>query len=445
MIYHEPFDYKTNEELLKAAKKLNIQLPFQGDLSPLFRKLEIGGKTVPNRLAVQPMEGADAYFNGSPGELTWRRYRRYAEGGSGLIWFEAAAVGPEGRSNPHQLMLNNENLESFQSLVKDTRDAAYKAYGDSHDIFCVLQLTHSGRYSKLGSEVSPKVVMYNPYLDKSTKSLHILDDTELDELQEPYIETARLAYHAGFDAVDIKSCNGYLLNELLAAYGREHSRYGGGFENRTRFLTEVVHKIHANVPNLCLAVRLSGFDGIPFPYGFGFAKDSPLDIDLTELKALIRRLLLLGCSLFNVTAGNPRYKPHLGRPYDRCLPGSQFPDEHPLIGIKRLLNITKGLQKHFPNVPFVGTGYSWLRQFFPYVGAAVIENNEASLMGLGRSSFAYPDVPRDLVEQGHMDARKVCITCSRCSELLRNGYHSGCVTRDKEIYEKEYQKIKADE
>ncbi len=109
------------------------------------------------------------------------------------------------------------------------------------------------------------------------------------------------------------------------------------------------------------------------------------------------------------------------------------------------MSTLKGGEKHFPNVPFVGTGYSWLRQFFPYVGAAVIENNEASMIGLGRSSFAYPDVPRDLVEQGYMDAEKVCITCSRCSELLRNGCHSGCVTRDKEIYEKEYQKIKINE
>ena len=54
----------------------------------------------------------------------------------------------------------------------------------------------------------------------------------------------------------------------------------------------------------------------------------------------------------------------------------------------RLLNVTRTLKNLFPDIPFVGTGYSWLRQFFPQVAAAVIEKNEATYIGLGRSSFA---------------------------------------------------------
>jgi 2,4-dienoyl-CoA reductase (NADPH2) len=442
MSNHLPFAFSSPEDLLKKAKGLGLDIPFQEDLSPLFQPLEIGSLTLPNRLAVHPMEGADAFPTGAPGKLTQRRYVRYAEGGSGLIWFEATAVTREGRSNPRQLMITNENHASFRQLVETVREAARKTYGDKHSVLCVLQLTHSGRYSKPHGEARPLVGSYNPYLDRPSENVHVLSDEELDHIQLDFVEAARLAYYAGFDAVDIKSCHGYLLNELLGAYTREHSRYGKSFENRTRFLTEAAHRIHSEVPRILLCARLNAYDGIPFPHGFGFAKDSPLDIDLTEIKVLTRRLLLLGSRFFSFSAGNPYVKPHLSRPFDQPLPAANPPDEHPLEGVARLLSITAGMQKHYPNVPLVGTGYSWLRQYFPFVAAAVLKRGEASLIGLGRSSFAYPEAPRDLMETGSLNPRKICTACSKCSELLRQGKNTGCVVRDAEQYAEEYTRLK---
>lgn len=441
MAHHLPFGYHSEDELYQAGLNLGLEIPFRSDISPLLRSTTVGGRLVPNRLTVQPMEGADAFTNGSPSELTLRRYRRYAEGGSGMIWFEATAVVPSGRSNPRQLMITSDNLEAFRTLVDNTRAAAHARFGKSHDIFCVLQLTHSGRYSKPKGSPRPLVAAYNPYLDKLADEVHILSDEELGHLQDSFLDAARLAYHAGFDAVDIKCCHGYLLNEILGAYSREHSRYGKGFESRTRFLTEVFYKIQNGAPDLLLSTRLSVFDGIPFPYGFGFAKDTPLDIDLTEVTALIRRLQLLGCVFLNISLGNPYVKPHLGRPYDTPIRGSELPDEHPLEGVMRLIKVTGDLQKSFPDLPGIGTGYSWLRQFFPQVGAAVVARKEAAFIGLGRSSFAYPSAPRDLMEKGSLDANKVCLTCSKCSELMRSGRTTGCVVRDSEIYAAEYQKM----
>jgi len=195
------------------------------------------------------------------------------------------------------------------------------------------------------------------------------------------------------------------------------------------------------VPDLLLSTRLSVFDAVLFPYGFGFAKDSPLDIDLTEVTTLIRRLLLLGCVFLNISMGNPHVRPYLGRPFDKPIAGSDLPDEHPLEGVMRLLKVTGALQKNFPEIPFIGTGYSWLRQFFPQVGAAVLARKEATFIGVGRSAFAYPSVPRDLMEKGRLDSQKVCLTCSKCSELMRGGQTTGCVVRDSEIYAVEYQKL----
>jgi 2,4-dienoyl-CoA reductase (NADPH2) len=305
----------------------------------------------------------------------------------------------------------------------------------------VLQLAHSGRYSKPEGKPKPRMVHLNPFLDKQPHDQHVLSDEELDQVQDKYVETSRLAYQAGFDAVDIKACHGYLLNELLAAFTRKNSRYGGSFDSRTRFLREVIQEVRREVPGIYLAVRLNAYDGIPYPYGFGVSKDGSLSIDLSEPIALVRRLVQLGCSLFNITVGNPYDKPHLGRPFDRPLPSATFPEEHPLEGVSRLLRITAEFQKAFSKVPFVGTGYSWLRHFHPHVGAAIVEGGEAFFIGLGRSSFAYPDAPKDLMSSGAMDPKKVCITCSRCSALMRTGHISGCAVRDKKIYSKEYQKL----
>jgi len=443
MSYHKPFNYEDSDELLRDSEDLGYRLPFNKDISSLFKKISISGTPVPNRLAVQPMEGFDAYQNGAPSKWTERRYLRYAEGGSGLIWFEATAVKDDSRSNPRQLYISNENIDSFKTLVGKVRSAAEKKFGTSHRIYCVLQLTHSGRYSRPVEGFKPKVVNFNPFLDKNPQNLEVISDKELDSLQDDFFEAARLAFHAGFDAIDIKSCHGYLLNELLGAYTRQNSRYGGGFENRTRFLTEVVHKIKSGIEELGVSSRINVFDGIPYPYGFGFARESSLDIDLTEMKVLIRRLLILGCALFNITAGHPYYKPHISRPFDRPAPGTPEPEEGPLEGVIRLIKTVSNLQKEFPDVLFVGSGYSWLRQFFPFVGAAVIKGKRASFIGLGRSSFAYPDAPCDLMEKGKLDKGKVCITCSRCTELMRHLAKTGCAVRDLSIYGEEYKKMRS--
>jgi 2,4-dienoyl-CoA reductase (NADPH2) len=441
MSQHEPFVFRTTEKLLEKASDLGIDLPFQRDLSPLFEEISVGLKKLPNRFAIQPMEGYDGNPDGSPGELTFRRYSRFAQGGSGLIWFEATAVLPIGRSNPRQLWLNKQSLDGFKRLVEKTRCAAREAFGEGHEIYCVLQLTHSGRYSKPEGKPQPQVVLVNPYLDEKRDNLFIFSDEELDELQENYVDTVRLAFQAGFDAVDLKACHGYLINELLASYVRTDSRYGGSFDNRIRFLSEVIPKIRQEAPEIDLAVRLNAHDGLPYPYGFGVSGDESLTIDLAEPIELIRRLIQEGCTLFNITLGIPYRHPHLSRPFNRPLFKSPLPLEHPLEGVSRFLAVTGELQREFPEIPLVGTGFSWLRQFLPYVGAAVLKRKEATFMGLGRSAIAYPDAPKDLMYRGTMNPKMVCTTCSRCSELMRMGGTAGCAVRDKKIYGKQYKRL----
>ena len=438
MASYEPFGFLTAEDLLEKAEDLGIDLPFQESIDVLFEEIRVGSRTAPNRFAVQPMEGFDAEFNGTPGELALRRYARYARGGNGLIWFEATSVIEEGRSNPRQMKLDANTLDGFKRLVEKTRNAAHQEFGSKQDIVCILQLTHSGRYSRPEGRLSPQAACINPILDRYPGNIHVFSDDELNFLQEVFLDAARMAYEAGFDGVDIKACHGYLLHDLLSAHTREGSRYGGSFENRIRFLTELCEKIREEIPDLVCALRLNAYDGLAFPYGFGVPEDGSKEIDLSEPKELIRQMISLGCGLFNITVGIPQYNPHFSRPFDRPLKGDSNPPEHPLEGVGRLINITGEIQAEFSETPIVGTGYSWLRQYFPHVGAAVISRGKAGLIGLGRSSIAYPDAPKDLMDSGSLDQDKVCITCSRCTDLMRAGSVSGCSVRDREIYSRAY-------
>ena len=101
-------------ELEKQCADAGISLPFLGDLSALKAPLTILGKTAHNRLVYQAMEGCDGTFEGVPDELTLRRYMRFADGGAGIIWFEATAVTEDGRANPRQMYINEKGLAKIE-------------------------------------------------------------------------------------------------------------------------------------------------------------------------------------------------------------------------------------------------------------------------------------------------------------------------------------------
>ncbi len=248
------FKYKTGEALLLDAQRLGLDLALRDDLSPLFQPIVIQGRTVGNRLAIQPMEGCDGELDGAPGELTFRRFRRFGAGGAKLIWGEACAVVPEGRANPRQLVINPRTAPALARLVETTRAAHREANGRDDDLLVGLQLTHSGRYSYAKPVLAQHDPLLDPrtILDKSTggtagPDTPLISDGELDRLQDRYVDAARLAQEAGFDFVDIKQCHRYLLNELLAARTRPRE-YGGTFLSRTRLHSRGCYADRGHLP-----------------------------------------------------------------------------------------------------------------------------------------------------------------------------------------------------
>jgi len=442
MTHHQRFGFENLADLEAKIASLGLDIRLDTDLEPLSRRIRIGALETPNSLAIHPLEGRDSTPDGRPGELTLRRYQRFAEGGAGLIWFEATAVVPEGRASPRQLLLNKENLSAFKELLHRVEQSAVAAYSPAHRPMAVLQLTHSGRSSK----PVPVIAVHNETLDAKLglpSDYPLISDGELEALENRFVEAAKLAHQVGFRACDIKACHGYLASELLAARTRP-GRYGGSFENRTRLLINIVDKIRKQVGNdLTLAIRLNAYDGIPYPHGWGVSREDVAQEDLAEPIRLVRLLYDRGVRVVSISAGNPYYNPHVTRPFDTPVQGGAIPSEHPLQGVARLFRMTRQIQQAVPEMVIVGTGYSWLRQFLGYAAAANIRNGWVTIVGVGREALAYPNFARDLLTKGKLDPKKTCITCSRCSQLMRDGDAVGCVVFDPEVYRPIYERLRA--
>ena len=188
---HETFHYPTLEALQLESKKLNAFIPLAEDVSALFQALTLAGKQGANRIAFQPMEGTDGTEDGAPGELTCRRYHRFAQAGPGLIWFEAVATLPQARASARQLWLTEKNVDAFKKLLEEIREISLKENGYAPLI--VMQATNSGRYSKPHGTPEP-LIAYNcpPLEDVPLPSDRIVSDDDLKRFEEAYVKTARL-------------------------------------------------------------------------------------------------------------------------------------------------------------------------------------------------------------------------------------------------------------
>src|ERR1700752_1808539 len=240
-----------------------------GPESPLCWPLLRGGLRIGNRIAVQPMEGWDALPAGNPSENTLRRWQRFGMSGAKLVWgSEAVAVSHEGRANPNQLLITSHTPAGLAKLRASLLAAHRESTGADELPLVGLQLTHSGRYCRpnLYNRPEPKILYHHPILDAKlglSAESPLLTDGQIAAIIEDFVRASRAACDLGFDFVDIKHCHGYLGHEFLSAHTRP-GKYGGSFENRTRFLREVVEGIRSTAPQLRIAVRLSAFDTVPY-------------------------------------------------------------------------------------------------------------------------------------------------------------------------------------
>jgi NADPH2 dehydrogenase len=506
---------KTVAAFRAHTASLGVEIPVEDAIStsdsPLLKPVEqvqINGKTIGNRWAIQPMEGWDGTTTGGVTDEMRRRWHRFGESGAKLIFGgEAMAVRPDGRANTNQLIIQEQNKAGIAEIREILVKAHEERYGNTDDLVIGFQLTHSGRFCRPNDKArwESRIAYRHPILDKKfnvTSDDQILSDSDVEELVQCYIKSARIAHDVGADFVDIKHCHGYLLHEFLGAHTRP-GRYGGSFENRTRILREIVAGIRADGNPIELGVRLSAFDFVPFrpdpalsqpgklgpgipedyshclPYRYAFSvnPENPVQHDLTETFTFADLCAELGVKLLNLSAGSPYYNPHIQRPAAYPPSDGYQPAHDPLIDVARQLDAVRQIKAHIasavgraslpgkspsasvgirkagsqlagqgcPAYPLViGSAYSYLQEYLPHVAQYVVRHGWTDLIGLGRMTLSYPDMLVDATTKGSLTARSICRTFSDCTTAPRNGLISGCYPLDEYYKTKpEFAELKA--
>ncbi len=455
MLFPRVASLKSSEQFRGRLAELGIALPLDdaldsGSNAPLAKPISWPGGTIGNRFCILPMEGWDGESDGRASELTRRRWKNFGRSGAKLIWGgEAVAVRHDGRANPNQLLINDRTLASIESLRELLEHTHQTEFGGTSDLLVGLQLTHSGRFARPNrkSRLEPRIAYRHPLLDSRTgitDDAAILSDDDLARLSEDFVTAAVLAEKIGFRFVDIKHCHGYLGHELLSGFDRP-GKYGGSFENRTRFLRDVAAGIRANAPNLEMGVRISIFDFVPFEpgpdglgrpaktgeYRYAFGGDGTgLGIDLAEPSRFMELLEELSIPLVCSTVGSPYYNPHIQRPAAFPPSDGYQPPEDPLIGVARQIHATAEIKRRHPKLIVVGSGYSYLQEWLPLVGQAVVREGGADSIGLGRMVLSYPQLPADVLAGKPLERKLICRTFSECTTAPRNGMVSGCYPLD---------------
>jgi 2,4-dienoyl-CoA reductase-like NADH-dependent reductase (Old Yellow Enzyme family) len=273
------------------------RIVFEGENMPhLFSELRLRGTTFANRIGVSPMCQYSC-TDGLANEWHYVHLCSRAVGGAGLVITEAAAITPEGRISPHDLGVWSE--AHFEPLEKITR------FITSQGGVPGIQLAHAGRkgstqrpWSGTGmvgvteggwQPLAPSALPFS----STYPSPKELTPGEIRALQDAFVTAAERACRAGFRVIEIHSAHGYLLHEFLSPLSNLRTDdYGGSFENRTRFLREIVTAVRKVLPERCpLFVRISATDWV----------EGGWEID--QSVELSRQLKALGVDLIDCSSG----------------------------------------------------------------------------------------------------------------------------------------------
>lgn len=376
--------------------------------------VRIGGKVAPNRIVYQPLECNDCDEVGVPSSLTMERYRSFARGGPGVIFVEATSVTRESRGRIHQMGASRKTLPGLKKLVKAMRQ-------ESPDTLILFQISHDGpRSSGAFSRIVSSHIKDDP-------GIHLLSTREIERISDQFAAAALIICESGADGIDFKQCHGYLGGEILRPANNRSDRFGGSFENRTRFSIETMEKIKSRVkdPSFILGTRVSFHEMIPG--GFGTAGPGSAEMDMTEPIAFARMMEAAGMHYINASMTGIH---------------ASFPakDEPEVADIH--FKVTGTIKKAVA-VPVMGAAYSFFtgpskrtpdpdegESPFIYWAEKTLAEGRADMVGVGRQALADPLFAAKVLE-GRWDEVARCKLCNGCFDLIKYQRKAGCTTYDK--------------
>ena len=381
-------------------------------MSMLFEPLTIRNKTMPNRFFSQAMEANDAENGGQPSERTVRRYADLAEGNWGGVTIEATSIIKSSLARVNGLILNKKNLDSMKRLIEN-----FKKRNNKTCLF--LQLTHSGERSGSFSEM----VTLTPG-DRSklidgphNSGARYISTDEIEKIKERFVQGALLAEETGVDGVDFKMCHGYFCSEMLRPSNTREDKWGGSFENRTRFLRETVGEIKSALRSrdFIIGSRFSMYEGIRG--GCGTSGPDEIVEDLSQMFDVVRLMDSLGMDYVNVSAGIPALTGAITRPVE----ASKNLALHQLRYTKAVKDMIK---KENRALKVIGSAYSTYKENAPLVMEEMLSKGYTDACGFGRQSFADPLTPKKIASGEKVNW---CILCSGCSKLMIAQVNDGCI------------------
>ncbi|MFD4573415.1 FAD-dependent oxidoreductase [Streptomyces sp. NPDC058417] len=364
--------------------------PYPHLLSPL----DLGFTTLPNRVLMGSMHvGLEEAENGFARMAAF--YAARARGGVGLIVTGGIAPNDEGRPWAGGARLTTEEEAAEHRVVTD---AVHREGGR-----IAMQLLHFGRYAYHPDLVAPSPLQapISPHVPRE------LTDADIERTIDDYARAAVLAQGAGYDGVEIMGSEGYLINEFVALQTNHRTdRWGGSFENRTRFPLEIVRRVRAAVgERFILVFRLSMLDLVP--------GGSTLD----EVVALARAVEEAGATIINTGIGWHE---------------ARIPTIATSVPRGAFSWVTERLMGAV-SVPLVVTN----RINTPELAEQLLAEGRADMVSMARPMLADPDFVNKAAA-GTPDAINTCIGCNQaCLDHTFSGRITSCLVNPRACHETE--------
>ena len=349
-------------------------------MDKLFSPFFIKDIQLKNRIVMPSLASFLIANDGSISDATVEHYRRRAAGGPAMVIMEACAVSPEGVVSPHQAVLHHDRF--VDGLSKVAR--AMKAEG----AVPALQIHHGGR------QTSAKIIKRKPLAPSPLPCPTIRGDVEpltaegIQLLVQQFGKAAQRAQQAGFELIEIHGAHGYLVNQFLSRFSNiRQDEYGGSVAGRTRFAREIVEEVRRRV-------------GVRFPISFKISAEEYVDSGLTtdESIEILNILVQAGVDAVQISAGNDV------TPEWICQPMFM----KPACLVESAHQVKKAM-----DIPVMAVG----RINDPLVANAIIEQDKADLVCIGRGLLADPELPQK-AREGRLDEIRTCIACNTCMQSI---------------------------
>ena len=358
------------------------------DTLKLLEPIKIGVMQLRNRIVMPAMGTNYADRDGAVTDRLLNYYIERAKGGVGLIIIEVTCVdSPIGKTIAHQLCIHDDSLISGLGALASSIQA--------HGAKAAVQLHHAGRraHSKISGLQPVGASAVACYGGETPKALTA---KEIKEIVGKFVQGARRAKEAGFDAVEIHCAHGYLIHQFLSPLTNKRTDgYGGELRNRARFAREVIHGIRREIgESYPVSVRISGDEFMPG------------GLTLAGGKIIAQELQQAGASLVHVSAGGtPSSIEEYMAQKNSSIPDMSFPRGC-------FVHLAQGI-KESVDIPVIAVG----RINEPDLAEEILRLGKADLVSMGRALIADPEMPRK-IQEGSWGSIRRCIACMTCAEKI---------------------------